>query len=88
MSLVILVLFSLCDYSWALVEQIQVFQSELQTHDNFHGNPREANDKKHWSDSSRNAIGFVINHCLQGQDNSCLCTFAYSCERFKSMSNT
>lgn len=36
----------------------------------------------------RNASGCVINHCLQGQDNSCLCAFASSCERFKSMSNT
>lgn len=64
-----------------------MFQSELQTCDNLHENLREANEKKHWSGSLRNASGCVINHCLQGQDNSCLCTFTSSCERFKSMSN-
>lgn len=80
MLLVILVFFSLSEYTWALVEQIQCL-SELQTQDNFNENPGDSNEKKHWSGSLRNAGACVINHCLQGQDNSCLCTFASSWEK-------
>lgn len=65
-----------------------MFQSEVQTRGNFHENPREVNEKKGWSGSLRNASDCIINHCLQGQDNSCLCTFASSCETLKSMSST